>query len=175
MAKKPTIVEGGIFQTRSSGDLKILKRFNKTKILIEFIETGFKKFARSSDISRGSVKDLMKPSVCGIGFLGSEISTINEGGSRTKEYATWKDMLTRVYSPKSLKKFPSYLECSVCERWHNFTSFSEDIKSLEGYSVWKDHTMHLDKDLKIRGNKVYSPEACMFVETSENCNVKRKE
>ncbi len=71
-------------------------------------------------------------------------------------------MLRRCYDDELHSKYPTYKGCSVCDEWHDFQVFAQWYKSnyIEGY--------HLDKDIKINGNKVYSPSACLFVSPSEN-------
>lgn len=72
-------------------------------------------------------------------------------------YRAWKGMLTRCYSTKYQDKQPTYIGCSVSKEWLNFSNFRAwmEKQNFEG--------MHLDKDLLIEENKVYSPETCVFV------------
>ena len=88
-----------------------------------------------------------------------------KGCSKTKAYQKWFDMLKRCYCESLLKDFPSYEGCSVCEEWLTFSVFKEwfeDHKNgyQEGY--------HLDKDILVKGNKVYSPATCCFVPNEIN-------
>jgi hypothetical protein len=71
-------------------------------------------------------------------------------------------MLERCYSKSFHKISPSYRGCSVCEDWEVFSLFRRwmEVQSWEG--------KHLDKDLLVEGNKIYSPETCVFVEPSLN-------
>jgi len=77
-------------------------------------------------------------------------------------YNRWKDMLKRCYSQKYLKKQPSYLGSSVCEEWKYLSNFKRwmEIQDWEG--------KHLDKDLLYPGNKIYSPNTCIFISPSLN-------
>lgn len=72
-------------------------------------------------------------------------------------YSVWASMLERCYSDKLQDRCPTYKGCSVSNEWLTFTNFKswmekQDFDGLE-----------LDKDVLIKGNKVYSPETCMFV------------
>lgn len=71
-------------------------------------------------------------------------------------------MLERCYSQTYQEKFPAYKGCSVVEDWHNFQIFAKwfDENYVEGY--------HIDKDIKIDGNRVYGPDTCMFVSPKQN-------
>lgn len=66
-------------------------------------------------------------------------------------------MLCRCYSHKYQEKKPTYIGCYVCEEWLSFSNFKEwfDNNYREGYQ--------LDKDILVKGNKIYSPETCCFV------------
>lgn len=77
-------------------------------------------------------------------------------------YMVWTGMLERCYSSRFHKDHPTYSECYVCEDWLKFSVFKEWMSQHE----WEG--MHLDKDIKISGNKVYSPSTCMFVHQQIN-------
>jgi hypothetical protein len=64
------------------------------------------------------------------------------------------------------KKFNTYLDCSVCEEWHNYQSFCEWFD--ENYYTIEGENVALDKDILHKGNKIYSPENCCFVPQSIN-------
>ena len=66
-------------------------------------------------------------------------------------------MFTRCYNPKVHEKQPSYIGCTVKEEWHSLQNFGPWFEDnfVSGY--------HLDKDLLIKGNKVYSKETCIFI------------
>ena len=75
-------------------------------------------------------------------------------------------MIKRCYSknPSTILQHPSYCDVTVCEEWYNFQNFAEwYYNNLPRYE-----NPDLDKDLKIIGNKEYSPHACSFVPTQIN-------
>lgn len=72
-------------------------------------------------------------------------------------YNRWKNMLDRCYDPKYQLRFPTYVGCSVTEEWLLFSNFERWMKTQD----WEGK--HLDKDLLKAGNKVYSPDFCIFV------------
>ena len=77
-------------------------------------------------------------------------------------YSTWKGMVERCYSKKYLDKKPSYNGCSICEEWKYFSNFKAWMETQD----WEGN--RLDKDLLIRGNRVYSPDTCIFVSQQVN-------
>ena len=76
---------------------------------------------------------------------------------KTILYKTWFGMIRRCYDPTWIKKHPTYSNVSVCNEWLSLSSFKPwfDENYVEGYA--------LDKDILVKGNKVYSPETCCFV------------
>jgi hypothetical protein len=77
-------------------------------------------------------------------------------------YSVWMNMLERCYGSRYQARCPTYRGCSVCTEWITFTNF----KSWMEVRDWKG--MQLDKDFLVIGNKVYSPDTCIFVTHSLN-------
>lgn len=81
---------------------------------------------------------------------------------RCQIYKTWKSMIERCYSEKVHKKRPTYKNCIVSEEWHLFSDFRTWMLKQD----WQGN--HLDKDILVPGNKLYSPERCLFVSLQIN-------
>lgn len=77
-------------------------------------------------------------------------------------YARWSDMLKRCYCLKFQASRPTYLGCYVSDEWLTFSNFKTWMVTQD----WKGK--HLDKDLKLEGNKLYSAETCIFVPPEVN-------
>ena len=77
-------------------------------------------------------------------------------------YHRWQAMLQRCYSKTSMSRRIKYRECFVCEEWLTFSNFKSWMEKQD----WEGR--ELDKDLLIKGNKVYSPETCVFVSREIN-------
>lgn len=101
--------------------------------------------------------NISKKLIYGKGLKGNGVSVVN--GKITKAYAAWNHMLERCYDPKFLSKKPSYIGCSVCEEWLFFPTFQKwfDDNYVEGW--------YLDKEILVTGNKIYSPDYCLFAPT----------
>lgn len=82
---------------------------------------------------------------------------VNTGTKIVKFYAVWRSMIARCYDPVQRTKYSSWEGCKVCDEWKSLVKFKEwfDKNYIEGYE--------LDKDILIKGNKLYSPETCCFV------------
>lgn len=78
-------------------------------------------------------------------------------------YTRWTNMLKRCYSKIYHEKTPTYLGCSVCDDWKYFSKFRAWMIEQD----WEGK--ELDKDLFITGNKIYSPETCVFISRMVNC------
>lgn len=77
-------------------------------------------------------------------------------------YKRWKMLLMRCYSEREQEKKPYYKGCKVCEEWLTFTNFRAWMLSQD----WEGK--ELDKDIITPGNKLYSPENCIFVTQAIN-------
>lgn len=156
------MVEGYIHPTRKWGDIKILNYFGRRNVLIEFMNSGVIRETRAELIRKGIAEDLTVPSLFGVGFLGVGDYTPN---NNSKEHVHWKGILERGYCPKLKLKRPTYTLTQVASTWHNFQNFAEWCQHEKGFfhKGWE-----LDKDLLIKGNKLYSPETCVFLPQAIN-------
>ena len=95
---------------------------------------------------------------------------ITENGKKVKEYETWRGILKRCYDDGYLEREPSYNGCSVSEEWTYYKNFYNWITSQENYEQWKHggKKWAIDKDILIKGNKVYSSETCVLVPQNIN-------
>jgi len=150
------------YTSNRSGDFKIVEYINNKNIIVEFISTSYRTKVMASKILLGKVKDRSLPVVHGVGFIGDGEYKSRMNGERYKPYQIWMAMLQRCYSESRQKSHETYTECTVCTEWHNFQNFASWYE--------ENHTkgLHLDKDIKIKGNKIYSPETCSFVTHNKN-------
>lgn len=95
-----------------------------------------------------------KKKIFGIGIDDSTASS-----NQTAHYK-WFRMLERCYSERYLAKKPTYSGCCVCDEWLTFSNFEKWFSDPDnGYC----ERYHLDKDILVKGNKIYSPNTCCFV------------
>lgn len=107
--------------------------------------------------------------ICGVGINDADYVTQKNVRIDGKQkqlwicpyYRRWKDLITRCYS-KNYIKFSAYNECYVCDEWLIFSNFRIWMINQD----WQGK--QLDKDLFIHGNKIYSPENCIFVNGTVN-------
>jgi hypothetical protein len=67
-------------------------------------------------------------------------------GKRTKTYNSWRAMMQRCYNPNHwMYERYKYLGVTVCERWHKFANFLEDMgerpegTTLDRIENWKGY------------------------------------
>lgn len=121
---------------------------------------------RYGDFKKGQIKCPYERRYYGIGYLGEGDYKSKENGKDTRVYITWKSMLQRCYSEKYHKKHTTYKDCTVCDEWHNFQNFAKWYE--DNYYEIEGQKMHLDKDILCKGNKIYSPETCIYVPQTIN-------
>lgn len=142
--------------------MKIIEYNNATNIIVEFQdEHRYKILTRYSDFKNGNVKNPYDKSVYNIGYLGEGKYKVSENRKITKQYNVWSNVLQRCYDPYIINKYITYKDCYVCEEWHNFQNFA---KWWDKYIYdCNGEQMALDKDILIKGNKIYSPDTCLIV------------
>lgn len=150
---------GKVFKSLNSGDFKVLKYNNGGNVEIEFLKTGYETSVHLVQVKSGSIKDPYLPSVYGVGILGTKYPT-KVNGVLTKDYILWTGMLQRCYSNTFKKKYSTYEGCEVSENFKSYEYFYEWCHNQIGFS---NQGWHLDKDLLIKGNKVYSENTCVFI------------
>ncbi len=101
----------------------------------------------------------MKRLIEGVAFNSGGKHKVSIGGVAVRSYVAWRHMIGRCYCPKTQKKQPTYIGCSVTDEWLDYQVFAEWFCEQEHSDIGYD----LDKDLLVVGNKVYSPETCSFI------------
>lgn len=125
------------------------------------------KNVRYDHFKNGNVKCPYEPRTYGVGYFGEGKYKSSENGKDTRVYTTWRSMIRRCYDEKNRgKRSLTYKDCKVCDEWLNFQNFAEWYDN--NYYEIEGEKMHLDKDILFKGNKIYSPDTCVFV--SERIN-----
>lgn len=142
--------------------MKIIEYNNNKDIIVEFQdEHNVRIHTTYNNFKKGNVKNPYHPSIYGVGYLGEGKYKPSKNGKSTKAYKVWLKMLQRCYEPYYLNRYPTYRDCYVCEKWHNFQNFAEWWEK-KVYNC-NNEKMCLDKDILIKGNKIYSPETCLIL------------
>ena len=77
------------------------------------------------------------------------------------------DMVKRCESLRYKEEFPTYKECALDTRWSGemgYINFTTWIKVQVGFNyLISNQKWSLDKDILVKGNKLYSPDTCVLV------------
>lgn len=155
---KPSIESGFTFTTREGCSATVISYEHSSRVIIKFNDShGHVRSATAQSIREGTVKNPFHPSCRGVGYIGVGKYKPSIKRVHTRAYRDWKAVLDRCYSDDYQKKKPTYVGCTVSPEWLNFQNFAawHEDNYVPGF--------HLDKDLRVPGNKVYSPDACSYV------------
>ena len=167
---------GEIKQDKQNCPIKIIEYNGAVDIIVEFqdefkgrVHTTYKNFTNLE------IKNPYYPSVFGIGITGSKYPTkINR--KHLIEYVAWHNIISRSYNQKEKKRSPTYKDVTCCKEWLLYENFYEWLHKQENFDKWMNgNGWAVDKDILVKGNKIYSPETCCLVPQNVNLLfVKRK-
>lgn len=149
--------------------MKIVKYNDSNNMIVEFqdeykarVHTSYRHFAN------GNVRNPFNKSIFGIGIVGDKYQTkINN--KHIKEYVAWSGMLERCFDSKYKENRPAYEQVTCCDEWLLFENFYEWLHIQKNFNQWSNgERWALDKDILIKGNKIYSPETCCLVPININ-------
>lgn len=143
--------------------MKIIEFKTQANMVIEFQdEHRYKKPTTYCNFKRGDISNPYDRKVFGYGYIGVGKHQPKENGILNVAYQTWRNIIIRCYHEpyKDLNK--AYFGiCSICEEWFNYQIFADwyydNIYPIENERI------HIDKDIMVHGNKIYSPDTCVFL------------
>lgn len=144
--------------------MKIIKYNTNKDIIVEFqdeyhttVKTRYKFFID------GTVRNPYGKSIFGIAIVGNKYST------HTKEYKAWRNILDRCFDEKFKRAHPTYQNAACCKEWLLFENFYEWLHDQGNFGKWLNgERWDVDKDILVKGNKIYSPETCCLVPNNVN-------
>ena len=111
-------------------------------------------------------REVVKPTVCGVGFNDVGFQT-KVDGKHIWQYKLWASMLKRCFDANCKQLQPTYEDVTCCSEWLSFANFFEWVNKEVGYKG-KPVGFEIDKDIIVKGNKIYSPDACSLVPQAVN-------
>lgn len=157
---------GKEFETSSCGKCFIVDYSDCKNLLVKFIDYPCVVKCALGDLKKGNVKNPLKPSVFNKGYLG-----VGKYRPSDKDYyVVWKSMLQRALCDRYKEKRNTYTGVDVCDEWLCFQNFAAWCDSQKLFNTKDDNgkPYQLDKDILVKGNKIYSPETCCFVPSNIN-------
>ena len=100
-----------------------------------------------------------KKLIRGVGYNDGKYIQV-KGSDVEYAYNIWRKMLDRCYDEGFRKGTNTYSDCYVSEDFKQFSRFYEWAKNQVGFRL---ENYHLDKDILVKGNKVYSKDTCVFI------------
>lgn len=156
---------GEINYNKHGSKMTIVEYTNSTNFIVEF-ENSYRVKAERKQFDNGTLTSPYDVTVYGVGYMGEGNYKSIDNGVHNKIYRAWSHLMRRSYNDKYHKKFPTYIGCSVCEEWFSFQNFAKWFE--ENYYEINNERMELDKDILCKGNKIYSPETCVFAPNNIN-------
>ena len=157
--------EGRVFKTNNYGDVVVLEYISGRDITIRFINTGNIRKVGAAELNKGEVRDNELKPVYKVGVMDIP-NTLVRGVKHPRVYHIWNNMLQRCYNENLRSKHATYYDCEVADDFKYYSKFKEWAEKQIGYA---QEGWALDKDILVRGNKVYSAETCAFVPNEINC------
>lgn len=155
---------GSQFKTNNSGVVTVLEYRAADDVLVQF-EDGSTKATYAASLKSGQVQNNNLPTVYGVGYMSDDYHSHDSNRKIIPTYNLWFGMMTRAYNPKYHEGKPTYKDVEVCEEWLHYKNFKNWCESQIGFGV---KGFNLDKDILKKGNKVYSPDLCVFVPSEIN-------
>ena len=169
VAKNKLKYENTIFKTNMCGDCIVVEYRGAKDVTVRFEDTGFEITVAMYSLQKGEVKDRLKPSFYGVGVVGEAFIKTDP------MYNTWMCMLTRCYGAIKTRKNSTYKDCTMSDNFRYYPYFKDWCVKQVGFG---NQGWHLDKDILIKENKMYSEDTCCFVPQEINSlqfSTKRKE
>ena len=168
MARIPSFSKGDFLINNKGCEAVIIDYLDSSKILVEFLdENRFRRYFEARDIREGVFKNPFLPTVSKVAYLGDGIHKTRTNGKPCRIHKVWSGMFTRCYYDLGGERYKSYRDCEVHKDWHNFQNFADWYKMQKFYDKGYD----LDKDILVKGNRLYSAETCCLVPPSLNNSV----
>lgn len=149
--------------------MKIVKYNDSMNIIVEFQDDYKTKICTTyNNFVKGTVKNPYHKSVFGVGMIGNKYPTWTNG-KHTKEYTAWSKMIERCFSAEFKSKQNTYKDVKCCDEWLLYENFYEWLHQQDNFNKWLiEDKWSVDKDILIKGNKIYSPETCCLVPKNIN-------
>lgn len=162
MPKRTESKLGEIRNNNFNTPMKIIEYINAGNIRVKILdEYGFEMDSTYQNFKEGKVRNPYDKTTYGVGYMGVGKYTCNPSNFGFFMYCVWRRMLNRCYNEKDREDNKTYEDCEACKEWHNYQNFAQWYED-NYYTVGKGR-MHLDKDILIKDNKLYSPDTCLIV------------
>lgn len=149
---------GEVYENKVGLKFVVIEYNGCNDVKVKFVDSSYTTFSTTGNIRSGSVKDKMSPSVYGVGVVG--VNSISTNQKPHQEYVFWNSMLQRCYDLSYKLKRPTYIGCTSSNNFKYYPYFKDWCNKQVGFG---NKGWCLDKDILVKGNKLYSEDTCCFV------------
>ena len=152
---------GKEFETNNFGKCFVIDYKGRNDVFVMFYDPVCVVRCHLGTLNKGQIKNPLVPTFYGRGFMGIG----KYGKSDSRAFSLWRSVLERTCCLSFKERRPTYKNTSVCEEWLNFQNFAAWCTTQKLFNAKDDKgkSYHLDKDILVKGCKVYSPETCRFI------------
>ena len=164
--KKKCKYVGNTYSSKNYGYFIVESVVDTDKVLIKFLNTSKSQVVSKAQINGGSIRDYSAKQVKksksdnfihGVGYKGEDEKLIE---NNIKIYQAWCAMIQRCYSQTNEVMKETYKGCTVSD---NFKYFPYFVEWWGLNKISDDRDYQLDKDILVKGNRLYSEDTCALV------------
>ena len=159
--------EGAVFKTNNYGDVEVTEYIDSHNITVKFLNTGAIKNTTASALTTGILKDSEVHDTHKYGVMDIP-NELQKGKPKPREYSIWNGIRQRCYNENNRDNPMSYKGIKMSDNFKLYSYFKEWCHKQIGFN---EDGWHLDKDILVKGNKVYSEDTCCFVPPEINCTI----
>ena len=167
LALKKVEYEGRVFKTNNYGDVVVLEYNNARDVTIKFLNTGNIRKTGTPELRNGEIRDNEAFPIYKVGVMDIP-NELRRGQPHPREYSIWNGVRQRCYNENIRHLTPSYQGVEMSENFKKYSYFKEWCNKQVGFD---QEGWQLDKDILVKGNKLYSEDTCCFVPPEINCLV----
>ena len=141
--------------------MRIIEYNSYNNIVIEFQDEYKAKIkTRYDHFCDGTILNPYHQSLYNVGRMG-----VNFSKKHKLEYKIWSAMMCRCFNDGYKNSNHTYKDVTCCDEWKIFENFYNWLHNQENFRILKVQKLRfaLDKDILIKGNKIYSPDSCCLV------------
>jgi len=149
---------GDVYSNSYGSKYEVVQLLPNSECRVKFLdEFGYEKVALRNDVKKG-IRNPFHRNMFSLGYVGEGDYTPDKD---RRVFTLWGNMFRRCYDPESWLKLPTYMDCEVGNDWCCFQDFAKWCYNQPEFTSQADWC--LDKDILVKGNKIYSATTCAFV------------
>lgn len=150
---------GKVFPSNNYGDVEVIEVLEGSKLKVKFLNTGNIRVYDTVSVTRKEMRDVEAFPVYTTGIQDIK-GYLVKGQPKPKDYSVWNGVRQRCYNLNCRGSLPTYEGCTMSDDFLVFSKFKEWYNNQIGCD---QEDWHIDKDLLVKGNKVYSAETCVLL------------